>query len=120
MKELDIKTQLTDKVRDEIIIKQKQEYKLIGSIRKKPGLTLFEFDLKTFNLNKKEITKTVSIGLNGKPIVKQKAHQNPNGVLIWALNWINAEKKVLKILKGYGIDIEKSEYIYNDNNRQTK
>lgn len=112
MKELNIQDQLIDKVKEEIIIQQKQEYKLVGSIRRRPGLTLFEFDFETMNIYIKKIQCEVSIGLDGKEVRKQKAVHNPNGILIWALNLKNAEKKVLKIFKEKGFDVSKAKFNY--------
>lgn len=56
----------------EYIQKKQHEYKLTDKKKKIPGHTLFSFNLKTKEIKRASITNEVSIGLNGKPIMKSK------------------------------------------------
>ena len=56
----------------ELLEQQRQEYKLIGSMRKVPGHTLFSFNVKTGEIKPVKLVREASIGLDGKPVFKEK------------------------------------------------
>lgn len=94
--------------RHEIVAPVKQEYKKIGSIILKTGMTLYEFDFKTLELKPVEIDrKETMIDINGNPVKNAKAKYNPNALYIQALNMKNAEKKVMKFMIKYKLIHEK-------------
>lgn len=83
----------------EVVAPVKQEYKKVGSINLKRGMTLYEFDFKTCELKPVEIDrKEMMIDINGNPVKNAKAKYNPNALYIQALNMKNAKKKVMKFL----------------------
>lgn len=62
----------------EYIQKKQHEYKLTDKKRRVPGHILFSFNLKTKEIKRASITNEVSIGLNGKPIMKTKTVIEPD------------------------------------------
>lgn len=56
----------------EYIQKKQHEYKLTDKKRRVPGHILFSFNLKTKEIKRASIINEVSIGLNGKSIMKTK------------------------------------------------
>lgn len=83
----------------EIVAPVRQEYKKIGSINLKRGMTLYEFDKKTLLLKPVEIDrKETMVDINGKPVKNAQAKYNPDALYIQALNLKNAYKKVMKFL----------------------
>lgn len=92
----------------EIVAPSKQEYKKIGSITLKRGMTLFEFDFKTLVIKPVDIDRKESmVDIYGKPVKKSRATYNPDAIYIQALNMKNAEKKVMKFLRKYNLIHEK-------------
>ena len=84
----------------EIVAPVKQEYKKVGSINLKRGMTLYEFDFKTLVLKPVQIDRRQAmVDINGRPVKNARATYNPNALYIQALNMKNAEKKVIKFLK---------------------
>lgn len=83
----------------EYIQKKQHEYKLTDKKRRAPGHILFSFNLKTKEIKGASITNEVSIGLNGKPIMKTKTVIGPDCHYGQALN----EKDFRKRLKRIGL-----------------
>ena len=83
-----------------VVAPVKQEYKKVGSINLKRGMTLYEFDFKTLVLKPVQIDRRQAmVDINGRPVKNARATYNPNALYIQALNMKNAEKKVIKFLK---------------------
>ncbi len=84
----------------EIVDKMKKELKFIGSLRYKPGLTLFSFNTKTGEIKKAGIKtevavmKTKSGQLTEK--VKRTVHIEQDCIYIQCLNEKNLIKKLIK------------------------
>lgn len=86
-----------EKEAQEISIKQKkqQEFKFIGSVRRKKGQTLFAVDPQTREVYKVPMERRVALDLsNKKEVAKTKAVVDPAHPLIWALNIKNAKRKL--------------------------
>lgn len=84
----------------EIVAPVKQEYKKIGSMILKRGMTLFAFDLKTGILEPVKIErKEAMIDINGNIVKNARAEYNPSAIYIQALNMKNAQKKLMKFFK---------------------
>lgn len=81
----------------EYIQKKQHEYKLTNKKRRVPGHILFSFNLKTKEIKRASITKEVSIGLNGKPIMKTKIAIEPDCYYEQALNEKNFRKRLKRI-----------------------
>ncbi len=89
----------TDKTEIQEKRKQKQEFKLLGSIILKPGLTLWEFDFGKMELKKSEIQLSSSINFSTKlPTEKKKVYVNPNAYYYQCHNKRTAVKKANKII----------------------
>lgn len=92
----------TFKIQPEQAIEQKvqsqREYKRVGQVRLKKGLSLFYYDVVTGEVGKVEITKKVSVGMNKKAIHQKQAQHNENHIYTQALNMKNAVKKFKKIV----------------------
>ncbi len=83
----------------EIVAPAKLEYKKVGSIILKPGMTLYAFSFETGILKPVKINrKETMIGFDGNPIKNARAEYDPNALYIQALNMKNAERKVMKFL----------------------
>ena len=71
----------------EIVAPVKQEYKKVGSINLKRGMTLYEFDFKTLVLKPVQIDRRQAmVDINGRPVKNARATYNPNALYIQALN----------------------------------
>jgi len=80
----------------------KQEYKMIGSMKYRPGLTLFEFNTVTGELSVAEIKKTVSVDFKtGKPKRKFEVEHKKDCWYLYAFNMDNAERKLKNIYKQF-------------------
>lgn len=98
----------------EIVAPVRHEYKKIGSINLKRGMTLFEFDSKTLKLKPVEIDrKETMVDINGKVVKNARATYNPNALYIQALNIKNAKRKVMKFLMKHNL-IVKQETEFSD------
>lgn len=92
----------------EIVAPVKQEYKKVGSINLRRGMTLYEFDFKTLVLKPVQIDrKETMVDITGNPVKNARATYNPNAFYIQALNMKNAEKKVMKFMIKYKLIHEK-------------
>lgn len=79
--------------------KVKQESKYLGAQRWIPGLTLWQFNYKTFELKPAQITKQVVLDAKTqKPVHINKVQVQPNCIYRQAVNWNNAVKKMYKAL----------------------
>ena len=81
----------------EYLQKQQTEYKLIKKVKRNPGHILFSFNVKTGEIKRASITNEVSIGLNGKPIMKTKTVIEPDCYYEQALNEKNFRKRLKRI-----------------------
>lgn len=79
-----------------LIAETQKEFKLLGSIKLRPGHSLFAFNTKTTTLKKVDLKKEVHIGMKGETIKRSKAFQEPDTVYVTALNAKNALKKIIK------------------------
>lgn len=78
----------------ELLEQQRQEYKLIGSIRKVPGHTLFSFNVKTREIKPVKLVREASIGLDGNPVFKEKITVEKDCYYEQALNLKNFIKRL--------------------------
>jgi hypothetical protein len=90
-----------DKIEIQIEQQQKKEIKLLGSQRKIPGLTLWEYNLKSKELKEASFSKVdVELkSLSANPIDLVDRHKvviNEGCVYFQSLNRKNAEKKISK------------------------
>ena len=93
-----IVTDIPIKEKTEIHAEAAKEFKLIGSMKHRAGLTLFEFNYRTFELKKVKIDIQIVVGMDGKPIKKMKAYQNKDCYYFEKLNEKNAINHIKKIL----------------------
>ena len=77
-------------------LKQKQEFKYVGSIRRIKGLFLWSYNPNSKELKKVHIDRSVNIGLDRKAKIKSTATYDPKLFYCQALNEKNAWKKVKK------------------------
>jgi len=87
---------LVPDTRIEIQVPQKQEYRLIGSIRKVKGLRLFAYNFSTGELKEAEMRHEVMMGYKSDPIKKNKVNLSPNCLYVQALNKKVAWRKIMK------------------------
>jgi hypothetical protein len=81
------------------IQEQKQEFKLLGSIRLIPGLTMFEFNWEKMTIEKLEVKKDEFINFDGSNAHKRKAQVKINCLYFQALNFKNAVKHANRIIE---------------------
>ena len=84
--------------------KQRVEYKLVGSMKHKPGLTLFAINTKTLAVHEAEYVKNDCLSwldaLNiVRGIIKRKVQIEKDCVYIEAINASNALRKYNKLKK---------------------
>jgi len=79
-------------------IPEKQEYKFIGSMRKRKGLTLFAWDPDKGQAYPVELKSDSFLNVNGKLVTKHKAQINPEHTMVWSLNKQNAIKKFIRFI----------------------
>lgn len=85
--------------RHEVVAPVKQEYKKVGRIILKPGMTLYAFNFDTRIIEPVKIDrKETMVGFDGKPVKNARAEYDPKALYIQALNMKNAERKVMKFL----------------------
>ena len=82
--------------KQEIQAKISKEQKYIGSIRHRPGHTLFEVNLKTGQIKEAVLDRRVSVGLDGKESYQTKVQVNKGCYYLEALNIKNAKKRFVK------------------------
>lgn len=82
------------RTKDEIVAPVKREYKKVGSMILKRGMTLFAFDFETGVLEPVKIDRRKSIvDFYGRSVKNARAEYNPKALYVQALNRKNAEKK---------------------------
>lgn len=78
-----------------------QEYKYIGSIKYRPGSTLWQFNTETGELKPAKITVKEQLVWTSKGDYTKKTRSviyEDKCVYLWALNRKNAEKKILRVI----------------------
>jgi hypothetical protein len=90
---------LKPRVQQEQEIISQQEYKFIGSIPLKKGMSLFKLDLTLMEYSKVVIREKIAVGLNGKPVKTHEASYHNNCIYFQALNLKNAKKHAMKELE---------------------
>ena len=78
----------------ELLEQQRQEYKLIGSMKKVPGHTLFSFNVQTGEIKPVKLVREASIGLDGNPVFKEKITVEKDCYYEQALNLKNFIKRL--------------------------
>lgn len=91
--------ELTRQEAMELVDQQRQEYRLIGSQRRIPGLILWEYDLTTGELMKASMKKELQLGMDGTVGAKSRVDSKDLCLYIQALNEQNAMRKVKQMLR---------------------
>lgn len=91
--------------RQEVAAKKQLQYRLIGSLRRLAGLTLYEYDLTTGELTKADVHRTVEIGVDLRPVFKNRTVQHELCLYVQALNRENAMKHIRKHLRACGYNL---------------
>lgn len=81
--------------RIEAQIKKQQELKLIGSMKKVPGHTLFSFNYKTGEIKPADVIRECAMGFDGLPVFKERIVVEKDCYYEQALN----VKNFVKLLK---------------------
>lgn len=92
---------LLDKDKTEFVKQVQQEYKHIGSIKYRPGSTLWQFNTETGELKPVKIIVKEQLIWTAKGDYTKKTRSviyEDKCVYIWALNRKNAEKKILRVI----------------------
>lgn len=85
-----------------IVENKKTEYRLVASMRRRKGQTLFAFNPESGELRKVDIQQEKIVGIDGRPVIRSRVTDyNPKRIYFFALNEKNARKKVIKM----GFDI---------------
>ena len=87
------------KIVHQVKIKKQQEYKRIGSTRRKKGQFLFAYDPELEKVYKIEVEKISIIDIDKENVGTHKAKINPAHPMIYAINYKNAVRKFKKLLK---------------------
>lgn len=85
-----------DKVRVEQSVKQQQEFKMIGRVLRKPGLTLFSYNTVTGEMKEAAIERDIAMVFGGEVKRSTKVKIEPHCIYGQALNMKNWEKKIRK------------------------
>lgn len=93
--------------RQEVKAQQQRQFRLIGSLRRIAGLQLWQYDLTTGELSVADVKRTVEIGVDLRPVYKNRTVQHELCLYVQALNRENAMKHVRRYLKDSGYDIRK-------------
>lgn len=80
--------------RIEAQIKKQQELKLIGSMKKVPGHTLFSFNHKTGEIKPADVIRECAMGFDGLPVYKERIVVEKDCYYEQALNVKNFVKRV--------------------------
>lgn len=92
---------LPDKDKTEFIKQVQQEYKYIGSIKYRPGLTLWQFNTETGELKPAKVTVKEQLVWTSKADCTKKTRSvicEDKCVYMLALNRKTAEKKILRVI----------------------
>ena len=90
---------LSRQVMQELVAEQQKEFRLIGSQKRIPGLTLFEYDMTTGELRPASVKKEIQLELNGSTGTKTRVDSKDLCLYIQALNEANARRKVAQLLR---------------------
>lgn len=93
--------------RQEVTAKKQLQYRLIGSLRRIAGLNLYEYDLTTGELKKADVNRTVEIGVDLRPVFKNRTVQRELCLYVQALNQENAMKHIRKHLRSCGYNLNR-------------
>lgn len=81
----------------EVIDKQRQEFKLIGRIRKRPGHTMFSYNLRSGEVKVAEVLSRSAINyMTKKPIANAKIVIEKDCIYRQALNKKNFVKRLIR------------------------
>lgn len=80
--------------RIEAQIKKQQELKLIGSMKKVPGHTLFSFNYKTGEIKPADVIRECAMGFDGLPVYKERIVVEKDCYYEQALNVKNFVKRL--------------------------
>lgn len=72
---------------------------MVGSVRRIPGLILFEYDLTTGALSRASMKKEIELNIDGRIGAKSRVDSRDLCLYIQALNEENAMRKVRQLLK---------------------
>lgn len=92
---------LPDKDKTEFVKQVQQEYKYIGSIKYRPGSTLWQFNTEMGELKPAKVTVKEQLVWTSKGDCTKKTRSviyEDKCVYMWALNRKNAEKKILRVI----------------------
>lgn len=92
---------LPDKDKTEFVKQVQQEYKHIGSIKYRPGSTLWQFNTETGELKPAKVTVKEQLVWTSKGNCTKKTRSviyEDKCVYVQALNRKNAEKKILRVI----------------------
>lgn len=92
---------LPNKDKTEFVKQVQQEYKHIGSIKYRPGSTLWQFNTETGELKPAKVTVKEQLVWTSKDDCTKKTRSviyEDKCVYMWALNRKNAEKKILRVI----------------------
>lgn len=82
----------------EVVESKKNEYRLIGQMRRQRGLVLFQYNVSNGELREVELSTQVVVGIDGKPHYRSKAKvESADMLYFWALNRKNAERKIKQL-----------------------
>lgn len=81
----------------EVLDKQKHEFKLLGSMRKVPGHTLFSYNYKTQEIKKAPVEHTKDVDFKTrKPVTRDRIVIEPDCIYRQALNKKNFIKRLFR------------------------
>ena len=87
----------SDDLRIEQVIKNKNEFHLIGSQRKVKGHTLYAFNTVTKEIKVAPVERKVFFGFNGNITYKNELTVEKNCIYLQALNEKNARKRLIRM-----------------------
>ena len=103
MKTIVPETEVKD--RQEVQARRQSEFRLIGRLRRIAGLQLWQYDLTTGELSKADVKRTVEIGVDLRPVYKNRTVQQDLCLYVQALYRENAMKHVRRYLQEARYDI---------------
>lgn len=94
MKDLESPLQLTADT--QLVAEVQKEYTLKARMKKKRGMTLYAVNVMENLCTRVKITSTPVIGMDKKVHISNKAVFDDKSIYIWALNELNARRKVMQ------------------------
>lgn len=88
--------QHADEPRKEQSVKQQKEFKMIGRVLRKPGLTLFSYNMVTGEMKRADIEHDIAILYGGEVKRSAKVKIEKDCIYGQALNMKNWQKKIRK------------------------